>query len=211
MVSGTSYQQTRDSIGSEPDNFPIALRYYRNLSIYSTVRATIQDISGGFILGSTNYGLINVTIPSVPISSNILHSVTSQNNLFYDNLDTDDYINDSNSTGTSGSTDYTLLTGEILQSEIIAMNEKVYLTATLKITGTDIDDDALYLSGNGGTNWEVVTNGIEHTFTNTSTDGIKYKIDNSAVGASFPTPFGTWGSLIGGSTSIINTIKIKYS
>ena len=215
MVSGTSYQQTRDSIGSEPETFPLALRYFRNLLAYQTIRTTKKNISGGsvygspiyglygnasytstalsgFVLGHPSYGILGTSQLGTPVAEEIIVSVKNNRNIFYDILDTDDFINTTNSTGTFTSGSYTLDSGEILQSNIIAANNTLYTKATLTVTGTGLDDDTLYLSADGGTTWEGVTNNIEHTFTNNSTDGIKYKI-------------------VGGTTSsLIETVKVKY-
>jgi len=89
--------------------------------------------------------------------------------------------------------DYTLDNGEILQSEIVAKHgTSIYTKATLTVTGTDISDDTLQLSGDGGSTWETVSNGTEHTFSSATTDGIKIKITGGAT------------------SSTISSIKLKY-
>jgi hypothetical protein len=50
------------------------------------------------------------------------------------------------------------------------------LTATISATGEYVA--LFWLSANGGTNWEQVTNRVSHTFTNTGTD-LRYKIGGS--------------------------------
>ena len=217
-MTETSFQQTRDSIGSEPESFPIALKFFRNLKAHHTIKTTKSNIAGGaiyghpiygvygsaeytsinksgFILGHGTYGILGTSLIGVNDLIETIISVKNYNNVYYDLIDTQDFIDSSNSTGTFGSAsyDYTLTSGEQLQSDIIAANNQGYTKAILLITGTSILDDTLYLSADGGSNWEIVTNETQHTFTNTSTDGIKYKI----VG--------------GATTSTITSIKVTYS
>jgi len=211
-MAGNSFQETRDSIGSEPDSFPIALKLFRDLKAYQTVK-TIKRVlaSDSFIINNPVQGIINTVVVSDGTTAveNIL-SVKSHNNIFYENLDTLDFVSD-DSTGTHNNSGYTLLTGEVLESEIIAANNTLYTKATISITGTGIVDDIIQLSADGGTTWETVSNNIEHTFNNSSITGIKYKINNTVIGPGFPTPWSTWGIPEIATTSVINLIKIIYS
>jgi len=121
--------------------------------------------------------------------------VINYNNTFEDAFETNRFVDEDNSTGTgdySSDYDYTFASGEVLISKIIAANNTLYTKATLTVTGSD-SDDTLYLSADGGSNWEEVTSATEHTFTNNSTTGIKYKI------------------LGGTTTSTITQVKVSYS
>jgi hypothetical protein len=192
-----SLQETRDSIGSNADKFVIPIRFFRNLNLHQTLRIYSKEIESDILYWDSDiqgnwdeYDWGDDT-DNNPTESDLLY-VLNQNNTFVDTFDTEDFIDDSNSTGSYSLNEYELNSGEILQSTLIYKNNHIYQKATLTVTGSEIDDDTFYLSGDGGSNWESVTNGTEHTFTNISSSGIKYKI----VG--------------GATTSTINKIKIKY-
>jgi hypothetical protein len=192
-----SLQETRDSIGSNADKFVIPIRFFRNLNLHQTLRIYSKEIESDILYWDSDiqgnwdeYDWGDDT-DNNPTESDLLY-VLNQNNTFVDTFDTEDFIDDSNSTGSYSLNEYELNSGEILQSTLIYKNNHIYQKATLTVTGSEIDDDTFYLSGDGGSNWESVTNGTEHTFTNISSGAIKYKI----VG--------------GATTSTINKIKIKY-
>jgi len=61
---------------------------------------------------------------------------------------------------------------KVAQSLSIALGEGTISKATMRadITATGPYTATYYLSADGGSNWEEVTLGTEHTFTNTGTD-----------------------------------------
>ena len=138
-------------------------------------------------------------------------NVLNKDNTFEDYFETNTFVDTDNSDGTGDYTtdyDYTLTANEILQSKLIAINNTNYSRGTLIVEGTNTESLTLYLSADGGSNWESVTNNTEHLFTNTSTSGIKYKVENTS-GSGFPTAWGTWGELA--ETITITNISVRYS
>ena len=93
-------QQARDSIGSEPDKFPIILREYENLKLYITTKTSINSSVEDFVVGDSTFGLINLAVVGDTTSGFATHSIKNQNNLYYENFDEDSFIDTSNSTGT---------------------------------------------------------------------------------------------------------------
>lgn len=67
------------------------------------------------------------------------------------------------------------------QSKSIYLDTNTVIKATI-LTVTTVGNVIFYLSANGGTNWETVTVGTEHTFTNTGND-LRYMAigDNGAT------------------------------
>ena len=78
----------------------------------------------------------------------------------------------------------------------VAYNDGTITRATLIANEITVGNDsfAYLLSADGGTNWEQVTNGVEHVFANTGTD-LKFRI----IGV------GT-----GGANTYIDYLEIKY-
>lgn len=71
---------------------------------------------------------------------------------------------------------YALLSGpKTIESEIIYKNAETITSATLTAIYTGSGTLTFYLSADGGTNFEEVTSGTQHTFTNTGEE-LKYKI-----------------------------------
>lgn len=94
---------------------------------------------------------------------------------FYDN----DFKDTGSTTATWDTSAKTLsfTVGQVAQSTSIDYNNGTISTATMEVTissGTPV----LYLSADGGSNWESVTSGTPHTFTNTGTD-LRWKITSA--------------------------------
>ena len=70
-----------------------------------------------------------------------------------------------------------IYTAKVAQSTSIDFNNGIVTSATLTAIVTE-GNFAYYLSANGGTDWELVENGVSHTFTNTGND-LKWKIEGS--------------------------------
>ncbi len=175
------------------------------VAVYGT---NTYSSSLSFILGDPNRAILGTTELGGGQISEIVSRVINKNNTFIEKYNHSDFIDTTNSTGSYVAGSYTLASAEILQSEVIAKNNQIYTSAVLSIEGTDIADDTFYLSGDGGSTWEVVTNGTEHTFSTSSTAGIKYKIINegsSTFPLSFPSSFNE------GTTSTITEIQMRYS
>ena len=69
---------------------------------------------------------------------------------------------------------------EIAQSNSIALANGTITKATItvEVSSGDITDLAFTLTADGGSNFESVTHGVQHTFTNTGTD-LRFKITAS--------------------------------
>ena len=67
-------------------------------------------------------------------------------------------------------------------SSTIDYNNGTIIKATLTATEVSTGDYNLsyFMSADGGIHWESVTNGVEHTFTNTGTD-LRYKITGTGA------------------------------
>jgi len=140
--------------------------------------------------------------------------VTNWEDTYEQYFETSTLIDSTNSTGTgdySTNYNYTIDAGQTLQSDIIAKNNQAYTRGTLTLTGTGTSTARLYLSFNGGTNWQSVTNGTEVIASSTTVDGIKYKVE-----APSGTQFGVTGlafpiSFAGGSSTLLTKVEVQYS
>lgn len=164
-------------------------------------------LDGGFLLVGDDYdsGLL----------SSEVDQCLNKNNTFEDIFDTDTFI-DSTSTGVYAQPTgldygyYTVDSGEELVSNIIAKDTNIYTNITISITGSNLGDAVIYVSLDNGSTWNIVLNNTPVSISNTSIDGIKYKI-TSLGGGMFPTAFGTWGYEAAGGTVTVNTVSLKYS
>jgi hypothetical protein len=168
-----SLQVARDSIGSEPNEFPVPVTIFKQLDIFGTLKLTDRNVSnsaiygnvnttygvskytnvtqGGFILGHPIYGILGTSPLGVGETVDVLVSVINWKNAFVELFDTQDFIDTTNTTatwiepsaGTTGS--YDLTTGEIVQSEIIAKRPTAFTSATITVEYTG-DEPEIYLS-----------------------------------------------------------------
>lgn len=108
------------------------------------------------------------------------HFIQQYNNSYTETFFDDDFKSGS-STATWSNADKWLsfTSGQIGQSLSIDFNNSTITTATL--TATVSSGSFTYqMTANGGTNWENVTNGVAHTFSNTGTD-LRWKITENAA------------------------------
>jgi hypothetical protein len=78
-----------------------------------------------------------------------------------------------NSVGTSYGADISFTTNEVVSDQVIMSKSIDYnngLITQAKLTATESSGSFTYYLTADGTNWEEVTNGVIHTFTNTGTD-----------------------------------------
>lgn len=132
-----------------------------------------RDISTDTVWGLFNWGSANWD--SSFDNSTVVARVVNPNNKHVEHFCDDDFEDSTNTTGTWDTTDQQLeLTDtQIGQSLSIYLNNNTITTATMNVDNTT--NALLYLSADGGSNWESVTNSIKHTFTNTGTD-LRWKI-----------------------------------
>lgn len=218
MINPESFQQARDSIGSEPNSFPIPLRYNLKEKVYATLRITRNNISGGAVYGNSTYGIYGqskytassagafildsdtngrLDYDSLDSEDNDIEIVyvINQNNLYIETFETDDFINTSNSTGSRTSGEYELEEGEKLYSQILAKSDSSFSWTTLSLEGNNIDSLNFYISGDGGSTWQSISKDTQETLSTATSAGIKIKMEN---------PSGS------GSTVTVTKYKLNY-
>ena len=126
------------------------------------------------------------------INSAVVVSVLSPDNEFREFFDSDTYKDASTTADwavTPGQCDFT--TGEVATSEIIALSDSTYASATLTATGTNLTNLTFELRFDGS-NWETVTSGTQHNSLYPSTSGIEWRATASG-------------------TATLTKIKVEYS
>lgn len=119
-------------------------------------------------------------------TSNIVFSrVVNKNNLFVENFDYEAFNISGTATWDTTNQQLTFTSG---QNQVIgpafkdSSNTQTVVAATLNVTISSGSFD-LEMSADGGSNWESVTNGSSHTFTNTGSDlRIRITENNSSTG-----------------------------
>jgi len=132
-----------------------------------------------FILGNTGAAILGTSKLGSQTSVEVLSFMQQGLNTYTEDFIDDDFEDtDGTATGwTSGSLDFT--SGQIGLSEPIDYNNSTITTATL--TSTEVSGSFTYqMSANGGSNFETVTSGTAHTFTNTGTSLIWKATENAA-------------------------------
>ena len=220
-------QMTRDEVGSESTIKNINKQFSENMNVIQGPTQTktrdvgtdaiwglfnwaAKDWDGDygslFILSSPTLGVLGTNRLGANTGEYTVQSVTNPNNTYYDYFDTATYEDTTVSTATWGSTgSITFTEGQIAQSIECYKGLLDVYAATITVTNVS-GIFVYYLSSDGGTNWESVTHGTKHTFTNAGKD-LRYKIVQND-GIAFPTQFGTWGAL--GGSGEISLVTIKY-
>lgn len=135
-----------------------------------------------FIFGSVNYGVLGTN--KLGDSTGEVYSdvkISQGNNryleLFYDNTFEDTGVTTANWDTVGEEISFTA--GQLAQTSSIYLGDTDLVTkATLTVTVTGTL--TLQMSADGGANWETVTSGVEHTFTNTGFD-LRIKITESGA------------------------------
>ncbi len=125
-----------------------------------------RDVSTDSMWGRDNWGTAvwNDTYDNAEVDAFIIQHENTYEETFIDGD-----FKDTNTTAdwtTTGSVDFT--SGEIAESSSVDYNNGTITTATL--TSTEVSGDFDYEMTADGTNWESVTSGTAHTFTNSGTD-----------------------------------------
>jgi len=151
-------------------------------------------IQQSFILGHLGAGVLGTSKLGTSDIEWIYWSVINPNNIFRERFRDNTFNDTDNTTADWDTTNYQIdfTNGEIVLSNVIAKNNVSYSQAKMILQGTDIDNLTLYLSANGGGNWEEVTNNVTHNFSNTNVQGMHFKM------------------VATGSATVTN-IKIEYS
>jgi hypothetical protein len=141
-------------------------------------------VTDAFILGNVSSGRLGTDELGETLASFQVIGVTNPNNIYKESLRTDTFKDTSNTTATWDTTNFrwTFTTGQVIQTLAISKDATVTITnATLSIESSQITNPGnltFFLSADGGSNFEQVTNGVNHLFTNTGTE-LRLKITAS--------------------------------
>lgn len=118
--------------------------------------------------------------PDDAFLAEVEHTVSQGNNIYNEDFNDTDYRDTGNTTATwTGSGSVTFTSGQIATSEAVDSNNGTILTA--KLASTEVSGTLLYeMSANGGTNYETVTSGTKHFFTNTGND-LRWRVTENAA------------------------------
>jgi len=120
-----------------------------------------------FILGHPTAGILGTSKLGDSGNPWVTTRVVNPDRKYIDNL-LGTTFKDTSSTATWTGGQITFTGGETASSLTIYMNNETISSATL--TAVDSGSIDYYLSADGGANWEKVTSGVTHTFTNQGTD-----------------------------------------
>ena len=143
-------------------------------------------VNNTFVLGNSGAGRLGSDKLGSTLASFTILSVINPNGIWYESLRTDTFKDSTNTTATWDTTNFrwTFAGSDQIQTEIISWNQNTLIqSATLALTTSQITNPGnltYYLSADDGTNWETVTNGTHHFFTNT---GYKLKLKITASGS----------------------------
>lgn len=180
-----SMEERIKKLEAKQDNTDVAQRYLfflENLHILNRrgrVRVKQKTIGHSFILNSDINGILGVNtgtqdgeqqVLGSAGTSETIHSVVNYNNIMYERFNFTTYDDTGSTTATWNTTDEkcTFTSGQIAQSLSVDYNNGTITTA--KLTSTEVSGSFTYEMTADGTNWEEVTSGTAHTFTDTGTD-----------------------------------------
>lgn len=155
-------------------NLPSFVPRYRKVLTQSF---TAPDV---FLLSNPTHGILGTSeLGDAGAGPQNNHAVMQYQNIYTENFTDNDFEDTANSTATWSGGSLSFTSGQIGQSLSIDYNNgtitQARLTATIS-SGTF----TLELSADGGSNWETVSNGLLHTFTNTGTD-LRWRITENAA------------------------------
>jgi len=121
-----------------------------------------------FILGNSGAAILGTSPLGSLTSSEVLKFARQYNNSYTENFIDDDFedTDGTASWSTTGSVSFT--SGQIALSSSIDFNNSTITVATL--TSTEVSGSFTYEMTSNGSDWESVTSGTAHTFTDTGTD-----------------------------------------
>lgn len=142
-------------------------------------------ITNAFILGNSQAGILGSSPLGSSLSAFTIYGVDNPNGIWREALRSTTFKDTTNTTATWDTTNFrwSFTTGQVIQTSLISYNETVTIVnATLNIESSQITNPSnltYYLSADDGTNFEQVTLGTQHVFTNT---GKKLKLKIVASG-----------------------------
>jgi len=238
MVSGDSFQQTRDNLGKQDDTKDLVLIGPFNETLIMEEGPTVlkaRDVSAdtiwnsfnwnasnwdniyssGFFLGNATFGVLGTSKLGDSPTSLTFERVVNPNNKFICYFRYNLFENSSTTATwntTDGQLEFTTSASTVAISEPVFKNNQTVFKATPSITTANFDGGRIWLKTDSNA-WEEATNNVEHTFTNTGTV-LYWKIDNQGdiIGtANFPTAFGTWGLETNPTEITITKLTIQYT
>lgn len=134
-----------------------------------------------FVLGNSLAGVLGTSLLGSNASSYVAASIVNPLNTYIERFNTSTFSDGTTTADwavTPGQCDFT--TGEIAVSEIIALNNETYTTATLTAQGTNLTNLTFAVRFDGS-NWESITRGSTLTVANPSALGIEWKATASGT------------------------------
>lgn len=154
-----------------------------------------EDYGAGFIIGSTTAGVLGGAVLGDPGTDQEDVYIYCPNNYYIEHFSNELVNDDTVTDATWAYWNTTFTSGQIVQTKSIFYDlSGTYTVTQATLTSTEEDGTFLYeMSADGGTNWEEVTNGVSHSFTNTGND-LRIRITED-----------------GASTGTINKIECTYT
>ena len=142
------------------------------------IRGRTETLGDSWIVGSSTNGIVGTNTSTQGGGQQVVGAsgrtetvefVVNYQDIFRERFNFNTYIDTTNTTATVDNTneDCDFTSGQILQSEACFKGDGTITSATF--TSDSTTNLAFQLSANNGVNWENVTSGTEHTFTNTGT------------------------------------------
>lgn len=187
--TGINNQQTRDELSSEPNIQPIYKIKSETVKVEEgATKTTTISLGDSWIVGSATNAIVGTNTGTegggqqvVGASGRVttVKSISSPGKRFPERFNTTTFEDTGVTTADWADTTGSLImtNTEIAQSLSVAFADGTITTANMIVTLSAgvIGDLTIQLSADGGSNFENVTNGTTHSFTNTGTD-LKFKL-----------------------------------
>jgi hypothetical protein len=173
-------QEIKNQLGEVPDIFYIPLSFTnKDVGINQLVTKQVKrNITDGFILNSSEFGVLGTNELGIGTEDYELYSVLPNGNQFKEYFGQSDYINTSASNGTlnASAETYSLTTGQILESEVIAKLRSP-ITSVGFINDGGGNNASIEFSNDSGTTWYSSNTVDTYVFpTSSVNDELKYRI-----------------------------------
>lgn len=147
---------------------------------YRKVISDTYDVSElGLLLGNATYGKLGTAklrTHATAFEGEVDYFIQQFEDTYTEDFIDADFFDDPKSTGDwlTG----VITAGQTLRSLPVDFNNSVVSTAKFTFTESGAGTPTFYLSADGGSNWEEVTSGVDHTFSNTGTS-LMWRIDSA--------------------------------
>jgi len=170
----------KPQLGDRPDVYTyLRTRYERVGVVEIALDVATRDVSTDSIWGVATWGVDDWD--GTYANSMVVVRVINPGNTHNEAFNNDDFKNVATTADwavTPGQCGFT--TGEIAQSEIIALNNETYTSLTLDAKGASLANLSFKVRFNG-INWETVTRGVSFTSSYPSTAGIEWQATASGT------------------------------